>query len=331
MATKSETAIADKPPTLHLSRVFPAPRALVFKAWTTAEHMQRWFSPEGLTVPHATIEFRPGGRFEICMRMPGGQEYWSRGAFGEIVENERLSFTCDVMHGSEKPSFHVVTHVMFEDVEGGARMSVEQSYEIFDGSAEAAIGGASEGWRTTLDRLGREVERIKALPGRSVVHAMFRLERIYDAPPAMVFHAFADKDAKARWFAGGDGYAVLERVMDVRPGGRERLKGQWKNGNTTLFDAVYFEVVADERLVYAYDMWMGERKLSVSLASLEFRPEGEGTKLIVVEQGAFLDGYDDAGSRERGTTMLLDRVGEALKDLRVAHDRADFACASPSD
>ena len=247
------------------------------------------------------------------MRMPAGEEYWSRGAFGEIVENERLSFTCDVTHGLEKPSFRVVTHVAFEDVEGGARMSVEQSYEIFDGSAGTAISGANEGWRTTLDRLEREVERIKALPSRSVVHAMFRLERSYAAPPATVFRAFADQDAKARWFSGGDGYTVLERVMDVRPGGRERLKGRWKSGVTTLFDAVYFEVAAGERLVYAYDMWLGERKLSMSLASLEFRPDGAGTKLVVTEQGAFLDGYDDAGSRERGTAMLLDRVGEALK------------------
>jgi uncharacterized protein YndB with AHSA1/START domain len=335
MPAKVETATADKPPTLHVSRVFRAPRALLFKAWTTAEHMKRWFSPEGLTVPYATIEFRPGGRFEVCMRMPGGEEYWSKGAFDEIVENQSLSFTCDVLHGSATPSFRVETHVTFEDAEGGSRMSVEQSYQMFEGSAAAAIAGASEGWRTTLDRLGRELERIKATANGSlsemvaageseaerakatasggVVHAMFRLERAYEAPPARVFRAFADQDAKARWFTGGDGYSVLERAMDVRPGGRERLKGQWKSGTTTLFDAIYFEVVADRRLVYAYDMWMNERKLSVSLASLEFRAEGAGTKLVVVEQGAFLDGYDDAGSRERGTAMLLDRVGESLK------------------
>jgi uncharacterized protein YndB with AHSA1/START domain len=105
---------------------------------------------------------------------------------------------------------------------------------------------------------------------------------------------------------------MLERELDVRPGGRERLKGQWSNGTVSAFDAVYFDVIQDRRLVYAYEMHMNGRKISVSLATLELKPEGGGTRLIVTEQGVFLDGYDDAGSRERGTGMLLDRLAKAL-------------------
>ncbi|MBV9968537.1 MAG: SRPBCC family protein [Xanthobacteraceae bacterium] len=148
---------------------------------------------------------------------------------------------------------------------------------------------------------------------RSVVHAIFSLERLYDASPALVFRALSDPAAKARWFEGGGGWTVIERTMDVRPGGRERVKGRWPNGRVTMFDAVYFDVVPDRRLVYCYEMRQDARKISVSLATIELAPAGAGTRLKVTEQGAFLDGYDDAGSREHGTGALLDRLGASLR------------------
>jgi uncharacterized protein YndB with AHSA1/START domain len=148
---------------------------------------------------------------------------------------------------------------------------------------------------------------------RSVVHATFCIERTYPASPAQVFKALTDPAAKAKWFTGGNGYTLLTRKMDVRPGGREQLKGRWETGVVTTFDAVYHDVVADERIVYAYEMHLDERKISVSLATLELEPAGTGTRLVMTEQGAFLDGYDDAGSREHGSNFLLDALGVSLK------------------
>jgi uncharacterized protein YndB with AHSA1/START domain len=101
--------------------------------------------------------------------------------------------------------------------------------------------------------------------------------------------------------------------MDVRPGGREQLKGRWESGVVTNFEAVYHDVVPEERLIYSYAMYLDERKISVSLATLELKTAGAGTRLIMTEQGAFLDGYDDAGSRERGSGFLLDALGQSLK------------------
>ena len=147
---------------------------------------------------------------------------------------------------------------------------------------------------------------------RSTVHGSFTIERVYDAAPATVFRALSNKEAKARWFVGGDAQTILVREMDVRPGGRETLKGRWASGMVTLFEAIYFDVVPNERLVYAYEMMLDDRKISVSLATVELRPEGDRTRLVVTEQGTFLDGYDDAGSREHGTGKLLDQLGESL-------------------
>ncbi len=144
------------------------------------------------------------------------------------------------------------------------------------------------------------------------VHGSFTLERVFAAPPARVFHALTDITAKDKWFFGGPEQVMVERSMDATPGGRERAYGRWPNGNTSGFDAVYFDVVPDTRLVYAYEMHLNGVKISVSLATLELTPAGGGTRLVVTEQGSFLDGYDDAGSREHGTGFLLDQLGASL-------------------
>jgi len=148
---------------------------------------------------------------------------------------------------------------------------------------------------------------------RSVVHATFQLERTYDASPARVWMALTEPVAKAQWFgAPSEQVEILERTMDVRPGGRERLKGCWGGNVVSMFDAIYYDVIANERLVYCYEMHLDDRKISVSVATIQLKANGTGTRITVTEQGAFLDGYDDAGSREHGTNELLDALGRSL-------------------
>jgi len=134
---------------LVISRSFAARRELVFQAWSSAEHMKRWFSPEGLSVPEAEVDFRPGGVCTICMRSP-----------------DRLAFTSSVVIGGSK-RFTVHTTVTFEDDGTGTLMTVRQVHEIHDEAFPGAVDGAAEGWRTTLDKLEQEVERIKASESRS--------------------------------------------------------------------------------------------------------------------------------------------------------------------
>lgn len=143
-------------------------------------------------------------------------------------------------------------------------------------------------------------------------HGTFTIERIYDATPSRVFAAWANVEAKSRWFAGPDQWVQVSREFDFRVGGREYLKGRWKSGSTSTFDARYFDIVPDRRIVYAYDMYVDDAKISVSLATVELAPESGSTRLRFTEQAVFLDGYDDAGSRERGTGALLDSLGKAL-------------------
>jgi uncharacterized protein YndB with AHSA1/START domain len=84
------------------------------------------------------------------------------------------------------------------------------------------------------------------------------------------------------------------------------------SGNVHRFDCVYQDIVPGERIVYSYDMHIAEARISVSLATIEFKASGAGTRLVFTEQAVFLDGYDDAGSRERGTAELLDKLERSL-------------------
>jgi uncharacterized protein YndB with AHSA1/START domain len=169
----------------------------------------------------------------------------------------------------------------------------------------------------TLDKLEQEVVRMRGgtdTGTRSVAHGSFTLQRTYGASAARVWKALTEAEAKQKWFAGTPGeWELIERHMDVRPGGKERLKGRWKGGVVSTFDAVYHDVIPQERLIYSYEMHLGDKKISVSLATMQLKSAGGQTTLMVTEQGAFLDGYDDAGSREQGTGHLLDALGESLK------------------
>jgi uncharacterized protein YndB with AHSA1/START domain len=150
------------------------------------------------------------------------------------------------------------------------------------------------------------------MSGRKTAHTTFTIERVYPATPARVFRAWSDPDAKAQWFAGPKEWKHDRRTMDFRIGGREHLSGGPLGGDPHTFDAIYYDIVPNERIIYGYDMHVGEPRISVSLATVELKPEGKGTRLIFTEQAVFLDDFDDNGGRERGTNGLLDQLGAAL-------------------
>ncbi len=147
---------------------------------------------------------------------------------------------------------------------------------------------------------------------RSVTHVTFILERVYPVAPERVFNAFADPTAKAKWFGGPPEWGPGKQSMDFRVGGRETSVGGPKGGPLISFRAIYLNIVPNERIIYAYDMDFDGKPISASLATIEIATEGSGTRLKVTEQGAYLDGYDDAGQREHGTRELLEKLGASL-------------------
>jgi len=149
---------------------------------------------------------------------------------------------------------------------------------------------------------------------RKVTHASFSIERSYDVPPERVFRAFADPEAKAKWFAGSAEWRQGKRSMDFRVGGKEHLSGGVTGKPPHIFDATYQDIVPNERIIYTYEMHIGANRISVSLATIELKKAGKGTKMTFTEQGAFLDDFDQPETREEGTKVLLERMAKALMD-----------------
>jgi uncharacterized protein YndB with AHSA1/START domain len=148
---------------------------------------------------------------------------------------------------------------------------------------------------------------------RSVEHATFALERTYDASPDRVFAAWADSEAKARWFDDSE-TEVVEH--DFRVGGWERRRGKAPDGRAYSFQALYQDIVPSQRIVYTYDMLVDGTRFSVSVATVELRPERDRTRLVYTEQSAFLDGHEPPAQREQGMGSLLDALGTWLQSNR---------------
>ena len=149
------------------------------------------------------------------------------------------------------------------------------------------------------------------MTSRSTEHATFTIERHYDAAPARVFAAFADPAAKARWF-GPPTPARGEYGFDFAVGGRERFTVATPDGATYLYDARYEEIVPEARIVYAYTLDRDETRMSVSVATVEIEAAGGGARLLLTEQGVFLDGADTPAEREHGTREMLEKLAAAL-------------------
>jgi uncharacterized protein YndB with AHSA1/START domain len=147
---------------------------------------------------------------------------------------------------------------------------------------------------------------------RSTEHASFTLERRYAASPARVFAAWSDPAAKARWWGGPEEWDSGQHELDFREGGSEASSGGPAGGPVHHYRAVYWEVVPDERIVYTYELLLDDVRLSVSLVTVELKPDGEGTRLTLTEHAAFFDGLEDPSLRRDGTGSLLDALGREL-------------------
>jgi len=146
----------------------------------------------------------------------------------------------------------------------------------------------------------------------TVSHDTFVIERVYDVPVAQVFGAWADPTLKARWFAGSADALGAGYELDFRVGGREVNRGGPPGGPVYSYESEYRDIVPEQRIVYTYEMHVDESRMSVSVATVEFRHQEASTQLVLTEQGVFLDGHDTVAQREEGTRSFLESLASLL-------------------
>jgi len=146
----------------------------------------------------------------------------------------------------------------------------------------------------------------------TVAHDTFVIERTYNVPVAQVFRAWADPMLKARWFAGSADALEAGYELDFRVGGREVNRGGPPGGPVYTYESQFRDIVPEQRIVYTYEMFADENRISVSVATVQFRSRDTTTQLVLTEQGVFLDGHDTVVQREEGSQSLLDSLAAIL-------------------
>jgi uncharacterized protein YndB with AHSA1/START domain len=150
-----------------ITRIFNAPRDMVFKAWTDPVFVKQWWGPAQFDSPFCTIDFRVGGKFRYCMRSPDGKDFWNVGTYNEIIVPEKIVMT---MHFADKDGNIVPSSYYFENSDFPSEMIDIITFDIYEHektkltlcrnhSADIANKfGEIQGWNQSLDKFAKVVE-----------------------------------------------------------------------------------------------------------------------------------------------------------------------------
>ncbi len=195
-----------------ISRVFDAPRELVWAAMTDPKQVVKWWGPRGFSTTIEEMDVRPGGTWKHVMHGPDGVNYPNHSVFQEVVKPERIVYS----HGGHReggPGVNFVATWSFEEEAGKTRLTLRQ---VFPSAAErdfvAKEFGAIEGGKQTLERLSEHLAQSGAATKD------FILTRVFNAPRALVWKAWTDPEHLKKWF-GPKGFTMPGCSMDLRPGG----------------------------------------------------------------------------------------------------------------
>ena len=159
MSTTNDSTNKSSEQKLIITRVFDAPRSVVFKAWTDPKHVARWWGPHGFTNPLCELDVRPGGAILIHMCGPDGNVYPMTGVYEEVVEPERLVFTSAALNEKGNPLFEVHKTVTFAEQDGKTTLSLQARVVKQTAQAAPYLAGMEAGWTQSLERLMAYVSR----------------------------------------------------------------------------------------------------------------------------------------------------------------------------
>ena len=287
---------------LIITRIFDAPRELVFRAWTDPQHMARWWGPKHFTSRVEKMDVKPGGAWRIIMCAPDGAEHPAQGVYREILEPQRLVFTNDAVDKDGNVIIAGFTTVTFDDQNGKTKLTLETRGVAKVAYAAQYLQGMEMGWTQSLERLGESLEKAS---DREIV-----ITRVFDAPRDLVFQVWTDPKHVGSWW-GPNGFTTTTHEIDIRPGGVWRFMMHGPDGVDYPNKIVYLEIAKPALLVYDH----GDEDQRGFHVTVTFAEENGKTRLTMRSLFATAQERDMVVTKYHaieGGNQTLDRFGEHL-------------------
>jgi len=327
-----------------ITRVFDAPRDLVWKTWTDADFFMKWWGPAGFTSPICKIDLRVGGKYLCCMRSPKGQDYWTTGVYREIAPpsllvmtnsfaDEKGNIVPSETHGlSAGIAKEMIVTVQLQEIENKTKTRLILTHSGLSKMTAIERDNDRTGWSQSMDKLAEAIagkEPTRSVPiedKKSASHTIFVAEpgkqevtitREFDARRELVFKAFTDPTFFVKWL-GPRGYSMELLKFEPKSGGSWRYLQKDKSGNKFGFHGVYHEVRPPDLLIDTFEFEGLPESGHVSLETAKFDAlPGERTRLTihaVYLSVADRDGMVSSGM-EGGMNDSMDRLTELLSSI----------------
>jgi uncharacterized protein YndB with AHSA1/START domain len=290
-----------EPLALEITRLLPAPPALVFAAWTRPEHLLRWWGPTGFAATDWSLDVRPGGAWRARMLAPEGGVHAMQGEYREVSPQERLAFTFAWLDAEGKPGHETLVTVDLAERQGRTLLTFRQS----GFASEDSRDGHEDGWCQCLDRLGEAVA--EPPPAEDVLE----INRLFDAPRDLVFRAWADPVLAARWM-GPRGFTATGVEMGRAAGDRWRLGLIQPDGGPVLWQGgILHEIVPPERLSFSFAWDEADGSAGPEMLVTVRFTERNGRTLMAFRQERLVSTASREGHR-CGWNSAFDRLAETL-------------------
>ncbi len=313
----------DRLPELHFTRVFDAPKALMWDIWTKPEHMRRWWAPHHFTVPHAEFEARPGAPLRIDFRSPSGHVFANYGEVREVVPTDRLVFTTEYRENGKLLVVNLFT-VTFHAESGKTRLEIDAKVTFAAPEAAESLAGMEQGFGEQLQKLELEVVAATLPAGKKLAFAfpagapVILSTRMLAGPRELVWRCMTDPKHFSRWW----GPRILTNEVtdfDVTVGGRWRVIQRDPKGDEYVFRGVFTELAPPERLGWTFGMEnMMEGVEAEETYILEDAGDGR-TRYVTISVFPSLEARDGmaASDMEWGAGESMDRLDELLARLKA--------------
>ena len=328
MPERSEAKSTTSDREIVLTRVFDAPRELVYAAFTDPVHMPEWWGPNGFKTTLHSMDVRVGGTSRYTMRGPDGTDWPNKVTYLEVVPGERLVYD----HGDfERVHFRVT--ITFVQQAGRTQLTLRTVFPTAE-AREFVVRerGAIEGGKQTLERLAQHLaQRPDARPklddsASRATERDFVITRVFDAPRELVFRTWTDPRHVARWW-GPKNFTNPVCELDVRVGGAYHIGMRAPDGTDCPVKGVFREIVPPEKLVMTVECAdhfaeflehlepaRGEQPRFEMLQTVTFEALGARTKLTITTRfptAAIRDAALSVGMTE-GWSESLDKLDEEL-------------------